>query len=320
MTKPTPADPSAAVSLAPEVDEVAPGVYAYVQPDGSWWVNNCAFVVGDDSTLLVDTCATAERTRALLEEVADASGGRPLRYAVNTHLHGDHTYGNVLLPERTVLVGHERMRAGLAADPFVCGCPPLWERPLDWGVDGQRRLPDLTVSGDASVYVGDQEVRVAHPGRVAHTDGDLVVHLPQQRVLVTGDLVFNRVTPMVAMGSVTGALASLDWLAGFEAEVMIPGHGPVLRGTEDIKVCLEDIRRYLEFVLTRAKAGLAAGASPLETAAETELGEYADRPDAERLVLNLHRAYTDLSGAPFDLLGAFKDALAWHGGPLPTHV
>ncbi|WP_116116198.1 MBL fold metallo-hydrolase [Austwickia chelonae] len=320
MTNPAPVCSPAPAPLTPEVDEVAPGVYAYVQPDGSWWVNNCAFVIGDDSMLLVDTCATADRTRALLDAVEGFSAGRTLRYAVNTHLHGDHTYGNVLLPEQTVLIGHERMRAGLAADPFVCGCPPLWERPLDWGVDGQRRLPDLTVSGDTQLYVGGQQVVLTHPGRVAHTDGDLVVHLPEHHVLVTGDLVFNQVTPMVAMGSVAGALDTLDWLGGFEAEVMVPGHGPVLRGTAQISSCLEDTRRYLEFVLDRARAGLTAGATPLEVAVETELGEYADRPDAERLVLNLHRAYTDLAGTPFDLLGAFKDALAWHGGPLPTHV
>ncbi|WP_219105926.1 MBL fold metallo-hydrolase [Austwickia sp. TVS 96-490-7B] len=309
-----------AATLTPTTEEVAPGVFAYIQPDGSWWVNNCAVVVGEHDALIVDTCATAERTRALLDMVGHIAPDQRLKYAVNTHLHGDHTYGNVLLPADTVLIGHERMRAGLAADPFICGCPPLWDSPLDWGVDGQRRLPDVAVGLNARVYVGDVEVELVHPARVAHTDGDLVVHVPQHRTLIAGDLVFNQVTPMVAMGSVTGALGSLDWLAGFGAHVIIPGHGPVLRGVDEITRCLADTRDYLQLVMQRALAGVRAKATPLQVAQDTDLGRFADWLDSERFVLNVHRAYTDLAGRPFDLLAAFDDAMTLHGGPLPTHV
>ncbi len=78
--------------------EVAPGVHAYVQPDGSWMINNTGVVVGPDgSGLLVDTTSTEARNRALLAAAASVAPGRP-RALVNTHHHGDHTFGNWLMP------------------------------------------------------------------------------------------------------------------------------------------------------------------------------------------------------------------------------
>jgi cyclase len=93
--------------------ELAERVWAWVQPDGTWWVNNTGVIGGADGTVLVDTCATERRTRNLLDAVAEATGGAPIRCAVNTHAHGDHTYGNSLLPVETAIIGHERMRDAL---------------------------------------------------------------------------------------------------------------------------------------------------------------------------------------------------------------
>ena len=94
--------------------------------------------------LVIDTCATARRTRRFLAALDSAVGGTPVRMAVNTHQHGDHTYGNCLLPSAAVLVGHERMREGLREDPVIDGCPPFWDPVPDWG-PVVRRLPDITV-------------------------------------------------------------------------------------------------------------------------------------------------------------------------------
>ena len=112
-------------------------MHAWVQPDGSWWVNNAGAITGGDGVLVVDTCATAARTRRFLDAVDAATGGLPVRLAVNTHQHGDHTYGNSLLPATTVLFGHRAMREGLRVDPSStaarrCGIPVP-----DWGAGDQ---------------------------------------------------------------------------------------------------------------------------------------------------------------------------------------
>jgi glyoxylase-like metal-dependent hydrolase (beta-lactamase superfamily II) len=163
---------------------------------------NAGAVVGDDGVLVIDTCATAQRTRRYLDAVNAASGGTPVKLAVNTHQHGDHTYGNSLLPASTVIVGHTHMREGLRLDPVIDGCPPFWNPVPDWG-PVKRRLPDIAVESTLTMHVGDRRIQLLHPGGPAHTTGDLAVWLPEERVLFSGDLVFAGLTPLVFMGSVT---------------------------------------------------------------------------------------------------------------------
>jgi len=298
--------------------EVADGVHAWIQPDGTWWLNNAGAVTGGDGTLIVDTCATEARTRRFLDAVARATGDAAVRFAVNTHEHGDHTYGNCLLPDHVALIGHEVMREHLLVDPLIDGCPPAWDPLPDWGAV-TRRVPTIVTRTDLTVHSGSRRVDLVHPGYAAHTGGDLVAWLPEERVLFSGDLLFVGLTPLVFAGSVGGALASLDWLAGFGPEVVVPGHGPLVTGGDLARV-LADHERYYRFVLGLAADGRRAGTTPLDLARDADLGEFAGWADAERIVLNLHRAYADAEGRPMDQTAAMLDAITWNGGPLTTHV
>ncbi|TXK39173.1 MBL fold metallo-hydrolase [Nonomuraea sp. C10] len=298
--------------------QVVDGVFAWVQPDGTWWVNNAGAVAGDGAVLVVDTCATEQRTRRFLGALDEATGGVPVRMAVNTHQHGDHAYGNSLLPEAAVLFGHEAMRAALLADFVIDGCPPFWTPVPDWG-NVTRRVPDVAIRGEVTVFAGGRRVELRHPGYAAHTPGDVVAWLPEERVLFTGDLIFNGLTPLVMMGSVRGALESLEWLAAFGAEHVVPGHGP-LADAASLPGILAAHERYYRLVLDVARKGREHGLTPLAAARGADLGEFAAWDDAERLVLNLHRAYADAEGGEVDLLTAFGDAMTYHGGPLPTRV
>ncbi|WP_188192188.1 MBL fold metallo-hydrolase [Nonomuraea sp. SYSU D8015] len=298
--------------------EVVPGVFAWVQPDGTWWLNNAGAVAGEDGVMIVDTCASERRTRRFLAAVAEATGDVPVRMAVNTHQHGDHAYGNSLLPDETVIFGHAAMREALLADPLIDGCPPIWTPVPDWG-SVTRRVPSVVFRSELTVHAGGRRIELRHPGYAAHTPGDVVAWLPEERVLFAGDLLFNGLTPMVLMGSLDGALRSLDWLAAFEAEHVVPGHGP-LAGAAELPEILAVHERYYRFVLEVAGKGREQGLAPLAAAREADLGEFAEWADAERLVLNLHRAYAEAAGGEADLLAAFGDAMTWNGGPLPTSV
>jgi len=298
--------------------EVVDGVHAWLQPDGTWWLNNAGAVTGEDGTLVVDTCATESRTRRFLAAVDAATGGAPVRFAVNTHEHGDHTYGNSLLPTGVALIGHEVMREHLLVDPLIDGCPPAWAPVPDWGAVA-RRVPTIVTRTDLTVHSGSRRIDLVHPGRAAHTGGDLVAWLPAERVLFTGDLLFVGLTPLAFAGSVEGALASLEWLAGFGPDVVVPGHGPLATAAE-LPAVLADHERYYRFVLDLAADGRRQGLTPLELAREADLGGFGDWADTERIVLNLHRAYADAEGRPMDLVAAVLDAVEWNGGPLTTHV
>ena len=94
----------------PIVEEVADGVFAYIQPDGSWFLNNTGIVVGPDSVVMVDQTGTEDRGRSLLGTVRRVGGGKSIQALVNTHHHGDHTFGNYLVPAGTSIIGHHRCR------------------------------------------------------------------------------------------------------------------------------------------------------------------------------------------------------------------
>ena len=301
------------------LSEVAAGVYAWVQPDGSWFINNAGAIHGGDGVVLIDTCATASRTRRFLDAVADATGGAPIRLAVNTHWHGDHTFGNALLPASTVLISHEHTRSEILADTMLTAeLPPFWSPTPDWGLS-QTRAPTVVLRHDLTLFAGDRRIELHYPGHEAHTQGDVVAWLPQQRVLFTGDLLFHHVTPLVLQGSFTGALRSMDWLRQFPAACIIPGHGPLIDEAELAEV-LDAQTRYYHLIQHTARAGLAAGRTPLQAAHDCDLQEFAGWPDPHRIVLNLHRAYADATGAAMDLMTAFTDAITFNGGPLDCAV
>lgn len=298
--------------------EVVDGIYAWLQADGTWWLNNAGAVHHDDSVLLVDTCATKDRTQALLSAVAGATGKAPVTWAVNTHQHGDHTYGNALLPGSTILAGHRKMRAGLQDDFIFDSCPPFWTPTPEWGVTS-RRLPDVTFESTLTVHLRDLAVELHHPGYTAHTTGDTIVHIPDRQVFFAGDLLFNGLTPMILMGSVTGARRSLEWIASFDPAHVVPGHGPVIESS-DLDRVLTEHDRYYQLIAAAAADGRSRELTPLQAARRCDLGSFAHWPDAERLVLNLHRAYADHDDAEVDVTAAMTDAMTWHGGPMPTMV
>ena len=312
-----------------QLSEIVAGVYAWVQPDGSWWLNNAGAVTGDGDdgthpagTFVVDTCATFERTRAFLDAVAAATDGAPITIAANTHQHGDHTYGNSVLPREAVIIGHEAMRAGLLADPIIDGCPPVWSPLPEWGAV-TRRVPSIAVRDTVTVFNGTRRIDLHHPGYAAHTTGDLIAWLPDERVLFSGDLLFHGLTPLVFMGSVGGARRSLDWLASFEPAHVVPGHGALFGGAQLADV-LGQHDRYYQFVERVAADGMRRGVAPLDAARECgddpAWDEFAGWSDAERIVLNLHRAYADAEGRELDLFAAIFDAVTYNGGPMTTHV
>ncbi|MFB9717654.1 MBL fold metallo-hydrolase [Planobispora longispora] len=291
------------------VEEISDGVYAYIQPDGSWWINNTGFLAGRRGVISVDSCATERRTLAYREAIRSVTD-RPVTTLVNTHHHGDHTFGNSAFPEATV-VGHEQTRERIIEEGVSEYLNVAWT-PVEWG-NLRTDPPFLTYADGITLYSDDLRCEVRHVGVAAHTTNDSIVWIPERRVLFSGDLVFNGGTPFVLMGSVPGALRVLDDLEALGPQTIVPGHGGVCGPG-----AIDRVRGYLRFVLDTAERGRKAGLSPLETARETDLGEYGELGDPERIVGNLHRAYADLDGlppgAPIDVPTAILEMIDFNGG------
>jgi cyclase len=293
----------------PRVEEISDGIHAYHQPDGTWWINNTGFLVGERGVVSVDACSTERRTRAYLAAIAERTP-LPVRTVVNTHHHGDHTYGNHLFAGATI-VGHEGTRVGVQQ----WGRPwdePVWTT-VDWG-HFELEPPFLTYSDGVTLWVDDLRCEVTHVGTAAHTTNDSIVWIPERKVLFSGDLLFNGGTPFLLQGSIAGAIQVLtEVVKPLGAETIVPGHGPVSGPG-----LVEDVLSYLRFVRDTAREAKSAGLSPLDAARETDLGGFADLKDSERLAGNLHRAYAELDGAEpgaqIDILAAIQDMVALNGG------
>ncbi|MDQ0489479.1 MBL fold metallo-hydrolase [Streptomyces cellulosae] len=294
------------------LEEIADGVFAYVQPEGGWCVSNAGVLVGKDLTAVIDTTATESRARALSTAIGTVSVA-PVGLVVNTHFHGDHTFGNAIVGNgRAVVVAHERLRDEAAAAGL--GLTGLWPA-VDWG-DVTVTLPHLTYRDGLTLHLGERSFELIYPGP-AHTTNDTLVWLPRERVLFAGDILMPGCTPFVLMGSIEGSLRTLDRLRDLAPRTVVGGHGPVA-GPEVI----EETAAYLRWVREAAARGREAGLTPLQTAWEAAPGPYGHWLDAERLVGNLHRAYAELAGeplgSPLDVVGVFGELVEFNGGKLPA--
>lgn len=296
------------------VEEVTDGVFAFIQPDGSWMVNNTGFVVGSSGrSVLVDTSSTEARTSHFMDEVRSRTTKPPMAL-VNTHHHPDHTYGNYQAPEGTPVIGHtlcrtEVIAAGLEATKVVT-------QP-DYG-NLELRPPDFTFNDRMTLHLDDTPIDLQYVGP-AHTSNDVIVWLPEQSTLFAGDLAFAGGQPFLLEGSLAGFPRALQVIKDLDPEHLVPGHGPVTRGA-DVQKLLDDLIGYVAYVTEIAKQGMAEGLTPLQTAQRHKDNPYSGWQETERLVGNLHRAYSELSGN--DLFTRLRVPDVWpemvqfHGGPI----
>lgn len=272
----------------PRLQQVRDGIFAYIQPDGGWMLNNAGFLVGTDAVTVIDTCGTEPRTKAFIAAIRSVTD-KPLRTLINTHFHGDHTYGNsFFLPQATV-IAHEKCRQGVIATGL--GLKPLFPT-ANFG-EITIAPPFITFEDRLNVYVDDLKIELFYVGP-SHTTSDVVAWLPARQLLFTGDLIFKNCTPFVLQGAIAPYFAVLDRLRALGATTIVPGHGPVC-GPE----CFDEVAQYLHFIQDTAKRGFEAGLEPLELAHQTDLGQFGGWNDSERLVGNLQRAYSELRGEPF---------------------
>lgn len=303
----TPRDPDHPEVLPPKLEEVSDGIFAYLQLHGQWGLNNAGFFVGEDAVTVVDTCFTVPRAKVFLETIRDVTD-LSLRTLVNTHHHGDHTYGNFLLPTATI-IGHELCRQEMITTGL--STINLFAEGTEWG-DIEIAPPFVTFDERLNVYVDDLKVE-AHFLGPAHTRTDVVYYVPDRKLMFTGDLVFHGGTPFVLMGSVQGSLAAYERLRDFDIETVVPGHGEIT----DASV-FDDMVDYLTWLWDLAEDAFASDTEPLEAARQAELGRFAEWHDSERLVGNLHRAYSELRGEPhgtqLELQPIVADMVAYNDG------
>src|SRR5919106_421446 len=205
--------------------QIADGVWAYLQPDGGWGRSNAGLIAGgDDATsLLVDTLFDLELTAEMLAALREATpAAERIATVVNTHANGDHCYGNALVAGADI-VASEACAAEMARLPpaaladLMRAAPDMGETGaflLDifgaFRFDGVELIaPNRTFTGELELSIGDRPVHLIEVGP-AHTDGDVIVHVPDAGVVFTGDIVFHGGHPIVWAGPVANWIAACD--------------------------------------------------------------------------------------------------------------
>jgi glyoxylase-like metal-dependent hydrolase (beta-lactamase superfamily II) len=305
------------MSYAKGLHEVGDGLYAYLQPDGSWGWSNAGLIVDGERTLLVDTLYDLALTEQMLQAMRRAvPAAASIDTLVNTHANGDHCYGNQLV-DGARIVASERTAVEMAELP-PAAMAAMIERAPEMGELGafflrcfgafefkgiELALPEQTFSGELSLHVGERELRLLEVGP-AHTRGDTLVHVPAQRVLFSGDILFSGAHPVAWEGPVSNWIAACDRILAMDVEVIVPGHGP-LAGPEEVR----ELKAYFEYLYEQARERHAEGMTVLEAARSISLERWADWGEGERLAVNIANIYRECSGdqEPMNLLAAFAD-------------
>lgn len=285
--------------------ETGNGLYAWLQPNGGWGWSNAGLIVDGDESLLVDTLFDAALTREMLAAMADASGvaAEQIGTVVNTHANGDHTHGNGLCSRAEVIASDASAREMEAFTPemmqgFMAASDSMGETgrylqhcfgAFDFA-DVSEKLPTRTFSGQLDLRVGDKEIELIEVGP-AHTRGDVLVHVPADRTVFTGDILFIDGTPLMWAGPVGNWLAACDRIIAMDAEVIVPGHGPLT----DV-AGVRRMRGYLEYITIEARKRFDAGLALRDAIHDIALADYDSWIDAERIAINVDTLYREFLG------------------------
>jgi glyoxylase-like metal-dependent hydrolase (beta-lactamase superfamily II) len=239
------------------VRELAPGVYFWQGDQPRKVPANCTWIVLKDYVVVVDA-NFPPAAKEILAEIRKTTG-KPIRFLFDTHWHGDHTAGNgVYLEAGATIVCSQACAEELRA-PRPGGKPPF-NAPASLTFDGRMAFDD-----------GERRIELTRLGP-AHSKGDAVAYLPKEKILIAGDLCVNwNYGNMVADANADhdNWIRALDTLSQWDVRTVVTGHGSL--GTTET---LRAQRAYLADMLQQVRAGLKAGKTADQLAAEIDLTKH----------------------------------------------
>ena len=314
------------------VHDLGNGLYAWLQPDGTWGYSNSGLVVDGDRTLLVDTLFDLKLTREMLDGYARAvPKSKNIEALVNTHANGDHTFGNQLVKGARIIASKgcaEEMserrpedRSKIAREWQQNGPMGQWIHHIYGGkfdFEGVSYTPPTeTFEREMQLQVGDKAVRLVEVGP-AHTRGDVLVFVPADKTVFTGDILFNGGHPAIWAGPVRNWIRACDTILGWDVETIVPGHGPICD-----KQAVQNLRGYFVELDAATRQRYVAGLSEEDTVAELLAAGFFDAwSDAERVVINVNALYREYSGGTLktDPQELYERIAAYRAAHLSRHA
>ena len=279
--------------------------YAYLQPDGGWGWSNAGLICDGDESLIVDTLFDENLTNEMLLEMEKAE---PLAFQnivalVNSHSNGDHCNGNncvnteVIISSESSLeeMKHEspEMMAGLLIQAPTMGKLGDYFTKCFGEFDFAgvtRKLPNTTFNKETSKKVGDKVVELHEVGP-AHTNGDVIAYVPNDKVVYTGDILFIEGHPILWAGPVSNWIDACKKIIALDVDSVVPGHGPVTD-----KRGVRAVQEYLSYIHDEAKARYDSGMQAVEACKDIDLSPFSSWGDAERIAVNINSLFREFKG------------------------
>lgn len=311
------------------VHDIGNGIYGYVQPDGTWGWSNAGLIVADGETLLIDTLMSVSLTRDMLDRFkAKVPEAATIDRLVNTHANPDHFFGNQLLSDAEIISTAITARDIAAFD--LTRLSSLSDHYREMGEAGEflyetmgRKfdfsgidvtVPTRTFEHRLSLSVGGKTVELTDLGP-AHTASDVIAHLPEEKVVFTGDIIFNEGHPIMWAGPIENWIRACQYIIDRKPDVVVPGHGPIT----DL-AAVANLKHYFDYIREEARMRFDAGIGWQEAARDINMQEFRGWSDPERIVANVFALYrgwghavTPTEGVNlFEAMGRYHKELTAH--------
>jgi cyclase len=307
-------------------NKVKDGVYHAIGTGALTVVGNSTVIVNDRDVVIVDDHVSPAAAWVLLEEIK-AITDKPVTTVINTHFHFDHAHGNQIFAPSVQIIGHEFTRRALLDDPMS---KPLYQsfynvKTLEGQIENLRKRvaseqnptardklqvqlasaennyasqkelrttpPNVTLTTQMTLFRGEREIQIRYLGR-GHTAGDVVVYLPREKAVITGDLLTASTSNMSDSYPVEWA-ATLEELKKLDFDTVIPGHGEAFTDKAKIDYFAAYLRDVWNTVSALKKKGLTAE----EAAKSADLSQHKERfPNPAVSMLGAQRIYALIDG------------------------
>jgi cyclase len=237
--------------------QIVPGHYVY--SSGTF---NSGIIVTSDGVVVLDALNSEAVARAQREAMASAIP-QPVRVLVSSTFHNNYSKGNVAYPN-TLKIGHEYYRTDLV---------DLMRRENVPAGEQESRLPTQTFRDRVTLYLGGKEIRILYLGR-AHTRGDSIIFVPQDRIAYLSELYFADQFLFIADGYGVDWLRALDAVDALGADIVVPGHGPIPADPRETRAGLRRFRQMLVDVRDAVQGQVASGATEDQAVAAVRFPQY----------------------------------------------
>ena len=290
------------VSGAHRFEKVTDGIY-YATASGTMTVgSNSPIIITDTEAIVIDSEITPAAARALVADLK-AITDKPVKYVIDSHYHYDHAHGNQVFAPDAQVIGHENTRRRMlgnvleqytylnSVEPVPARVAALRER-IGKEADAEQKAllerqvanalsyleqvketkvtpPNVTLDRKMTLFRGGREIQILFFGR-GHTDTDVVVFLPKEKIVCTGDLMESVISYM-GDAYVDEWPATLDRLMTLDFDTVMPGHGVVFKG----KAHIEAFQRYLRDALKQARELKTAGVPADAAASRIDMRAFA---------------------------------------------